>query len=268
MEHSFSRERLSQGGRASSGTSSSGRGATVYLNVYDLLQQASSSLPAAPAARRRHLRRRRRRSTHAFVTILQNDWTYWCGVGVFHSGVEVYGVEYAFGGGCASRLLELELPLHVPNRARRPCQPMPTAPLCAGHEYDMPGVFATNPREAPGTVAWREAVPVGHTDLTQVGPWGGRGSAGRCAYRGHCLLCGTGWKLPHVCCRMSAQARSLCLLHLTLIFTATAACRRRCTRSCTRWASSTRAIGAGQGAAECVSCCLPALLQADSHLRC
>lgn len=28
----------------------------------------------------------------------RNDWTYWCGVGVFHSGVEVYGVEYAFGG--------------------------------------------------------------------------------------------------------------------------------------------------------------------------
>jgi len=30
---------------------------------------------------------------------VQNDWTYWCGFGVFHSGVEVYGVEYAFGGG-------------------------------------------------------------------------------------------------------------------------------------------------------------------------
>lgn len=28
-------------------------------------------------------------------------------------------------------------------------------------------MFATNPREAPGTVSWREAVPVGHTDLTQ-----------------------------------------------------------------------------------------------------
>ena len=29
-----------------------------------------------------------------------NSWTYWCGVGVFHSGVEVFGVEYAFGGMC------------------------------------------------------------------------------------------------------------------------------------------------------------------------
>lgn len=63
---------------------------------------------------------------------MQNDWTYWCGFGVFHSGVEVYGVEYAFGG----------------------------------HEYDQPGVFATNPREAPGTVAWREAIPVGYTDMS------------------------------------------------------------------------------------------------------
>jgi hypothetical protein len=30
--------------------------------------------------------------------MMQNDWTYWCGVGVFHSGVEVYDTEYAFGG--------------------------------------------------------------------------------------------------------------------------------------------------------------------------
>ena len=37
------------------------------------------------------------RCLYLFPT-LQNDWTYWCGVGVFHSGVEVYGIEYAFGG--------------------------------------------------------------------------------------------------------------------------------------------------------------------------
>lgn len=28
----------------------------------------------------------------------QNHWTYWAGVGIFHSGVEVHGVEYAYGG--------------------------------------------------------------------------------------------------------------------------------------------------------------------------
>jgi hypothetical protein len=28
----------------------------------------------------------------------QNKYTYGCGLGIFHSGVEVYGVEYAFGG--------------------------------------------------------------------------------------------------------------------------------------------------------------------------
>lgn len=42
-------------------------GAQVYLNVYDLTTQ-------------------------------MNSWTYWCGVGVFHAGVEVYGIEYAYGG--------------------------------------------------------------------------------------------------------------------------------------------------------------------------
>mmetsp|Transcript_29398 Transcript_29398/g.86919 ORF Transcript_29398/g.86919 Transcript_29398/m.86919 type:complete len:88 (+) Transcript_29398:557-820(+) len=32
------------------------------------------------------------------ITADYNAWTYWCGVGVFHAGVEVYGVEYAYGG--------------------------------------------------------------------------------------------------------------------------------------------------------------------------
>jgi hypothetical protein len=45
-----------------------------------------------------------------------NNWIYWCGIGIYHTGVEVNGIEYAYGG----------------------------------HDYDVSGVFATNPREAPG----------------------------------------------------------------------------------------------------------------------
>jgi hypothetical protein len=75
-------------------------GAPVFLNVYDLT--------------------------------VQNSWTYWCGIGIFHAGVEVYGVEYAYGG----------------------------------HEYDCSGVFATNPRDAPGQVVFREAISMGHTNLS------------------------------------------------------------------------------------------------------
>jgi hypothetical protein len=64
-------------------------GAQVYLNVYDLTTQ-------------------------------MNSWTYWCGVGVFHAGVEVYGIEYAYGGeegkswptGFGCRCLDLCLASH------------------------------------------------------------------------------------------------------------------------------------------------------------
>jgi hypothetical protein len=67
------------------------------------------------------------------LTPVPNAYTYWCGVGVFHSGVEVYGVEYAFGG----------------------------------HDYDCSGIFATAPRDPPGAVVFRETVYLGDTDLTQ-----------------------------------------------------------------------------------------------------
>mmetsp|Transcript_35035 Transcript_35035/g.63028 ORF Transcript_35035/g.63028 Transcript_35035/m.63028 type:complete len:211 (+) Transcript_35035:58-690(+) len=62
----------------------------------------------------------------------QNAWFYWCGVGIYHSGVEVYGVEYAYGG----------------------------------HEYDSPGIFATAPKEPPGQVVFRESILIGETDLS------------------------------------------------------------------------------------------------------
>lgn len=77
------------------------QGCDVFLNVYDLVEQ--------------------------------NSWTHWAGVGVYHSGVEVYGREFAFGG----------------------------------HDYDAPGVFATDPQRAPGTVALREVIHMGYTTLSQ-----------------------------------------------------------------------------------------------------
>ena len=81
-------------------------GEPVYLNIYDLSDQ--------------------------------NSWTYWCGVGIFHSGLEAYGVEYAYGGSA------------VMSPYSCACQGTFTYPAPAGHEYDVSGVFATNPRDAPG----------------------------------------------------------------------------------------------------------------------
>lgn len=46
------------------------------------------------------------------LTTQVNSWTYWCGVGVFHAGVEVYGIEYAYGGkaqGCHDVFMLLQV---------------------------------------------------------------------------------------------------------------------------------------------------------------
>lgn len=80
----------------SSSTGSSS--ASVYLNVYDL----------AP----------------------MNKYLYWAGLGVFHSGVEVHGVEYAFGA----------------------------------HDFPTSGVFEVEPRQCPG-FKFRKSILIGSTSL-------------------------------------------------------------------------------------------------------
>ncbi|XP_052191690.1 deSI-like protein At4g17486 [Diospyros lotus] len=76
-------------------------GAPVYLNVYDL----------TPA----------------------NGYFYWAGLGVFHTGIEVHGVEYAFGA----------------------------------HDYPTSGVFEVEPRQCPG-FKFRKSIFMGTTYLDPV----------------------------------------------------------------------------------------------------
>lgn len=71
----------------------------VYLNVYDL----------TPA----------------------NNYLYLFGVGIFHSGIEVHGMEYGFGA----------------------------------HEYPTSGVFEVEPRNCPGFI-FRRSILLGSTDMS------------------------------------------------------------------------------------------------------
>ncbi|XP_008795626.1 deSI-like protein At4g17486 [Phoenix dactylifera] len=72
--------------------------APVYLNVYDLTPM--------------------------------NGYVYWAGLGIYHTGVEVYGVEYAFGA----------------------------------HDYPTSGVFEVEPRQCPG-FRFRKSIFMGTTCL-------------------------------------------------------------------------------------------------------
>ncbi|XP_038888486.1 deSI-like protein At4g17486 [Benincasa hispida] len=75
--------------------------APVYLNVYDL------------------------------TTV--NGCVYWAGVGIFHSGIQVHGVEYAFGA----------------------------------HDYPTSGVFEVEPRRCPG-FKFRKSIFMGTTCLDPI----------------------------------------------------------------------------------------------------
>ncbi|OAY63629.1 DeSI-like protein [Ananas comosus] len=60
-----------------------------------------------------------------------NDYIYWLGFGIFHSGIEVHGMEYGFGA----------------------------------HEYPASGVFEVEPKSCPGYV-FRRSVCLGTIDMS------------------------------------------------------------------------------------------------------
>ncbi|OVA01195.1 PPPDE putative peptidase domain [Macleaya cordata] len=61
-----------------------------------------------------------------------NNYLYWFGLGIFHSGIEVHGMEYGFGA----------------------------------HEYPSSGVFEVEPKSCPGFV-FRRSVLLGSTDMSR-----------------------------------------------------------------------------------------------------
>ncbi|KAK4277221.1 hypothetical protein QN277_015246 [Acacia crassicarpa] len=60
-----------------------------------------------------------------------NGYAYWFGLGVYHSGVQVHGVEYAFGA----------------------------------HDRSTSGIFELEPRRCPG-FTFRKSICIGSTDLS------------------------------------------------------------------------------------------------------
>ncbi|CAN1174695.1 DeSI-like protein At4g17486 [Linum perenne] len=62
-----------------------------------------------------------------------NNYLYWFGLGIFHSGIEVHGMEFSFGA----------------------------------HEYPSSGIFEVEPRSCPGFV-FRRAVYLGKTSMSRA----------------------------------------------------------------------------------------------------
>ncbi|XP_055821244.1 deSI-like protein At4g17486 isoform X2 [Solanum dulcamara] len=60
-----------------------------------------------------------------------NNYLYWAGLGVFHSGIEVHGLEYGYGA----------------------------------HDYSTSGVFEVEPRSCPGFI-FRRSVLLGSTEMS------------------------------------------------------------------------------------------------------
>ncbi|KAJ6791031.1 deSI-like protein [Iris pallida] len=75
-------------------------------------------------------------TNHLFLNIYDltpvNNYLYYFGLGVFHSGIEVYGMEYGYGA----------------------------------HDYSSSGVFEVEPKSCPGFI-YRRSVWLGTTDMSR-----------------------------------------------------------------------------------------------------
>lgn len=75
--------------------------------------------------------------SHLFLNVYDltpiNNYLYWFGLGIFHTGIEVHGMEYGFGA----------------------------------HDYATSGVFEVEPKSCPGFV-FRRSVWLGATDMSRV----------------------------------------------------------------------------------------------------
>ncbi|XP_020976339.1 deSI-like protein At4g17486 isoform X3 [Arachis ipaensis] len=78
-----------------------------------------------------------RRNTMVYLNVYDltpvNNYLYAFGVGIYHSGIEVHGMEYGFGA----------------------------------HDYSTSGVFEVEPRSCPGFI-FRRSVLLGTTDMSQL----------------------------------------------------------------------------------------------------
>ncbi|KAM0934261.1 putative PPPDE peptidase domain-containing protein [Dioscorea sansibarensis] len=76
------------------------------------------------------------RTTHLYLNVYDlttmNNYLYWFGLGIFHSGIEAYGMEYAFGA----------------------------------HDYPTSGVFEVEPKSCPGFI-YRRTMWLGSTNMSR-----------------------------------------------------------------------------------------------------
>ncbi|XP_062029761.1 deSI-like protein At4g17486 isoform X2 [Rosa rugosa] len=105
------------------------------MRLFPLNSSPSSSSSSSVEKEQQTDRKRTRALLYLNVYDLTpvNNYLYWFGFGVFHSGIEVHGMEYGFGA----------------------------------HEYPSSGVFEVEPRSCPGFI-FRRSVLLGSTDMSRT----------------------------------------------------------------------------------------------------